>query len=258
MQEVAAEVITPRFRALTSGDVMEKRPGDLVTVADHEAEELLTQALLADDPSVLVVGEEATSADPTLLDKLAVADHAYTVDPIDGTKNFVHGRPAFAVMMAELRAGEAVRAWIWQPELATAYVAERGGGAWENGRRLGTAWTGPADPADIDSAGLRVLTSRPTDEGDHRGVTLARTAWSCGVDYPWLATGRADALLYANSLPWDHAPGSLFVAETGGVVRRADGSLLTPGVYRRTRLLAAASPAVANVVAPLVDDLLNP
>jgi fructose-1,6-bisphosphatase/inositol monophosphatase family enzyme len=257
MQDVAAKVITPRFRALTTGQIMEKRPGDLVTVADHEAEELLTAALLADDPHVLVVGEEAASVDPTLLDRLAEADHAFTVDPVDGTKNFVHGRPAYAVMMAELRAGETVRAWIWQPELATAYVAERGAGAFENGRRLGPAWPGPRDPADIDPAALRVLTSRPTDEGAHRGVTLGPTAWSCGVDYPWLATGRCDALLYSNTLPWDHAPGSLFVEETGGVVRRADGTRLVPSVYRRTGLLAAASPAVADVVAPLVADLLN-
>ena len=66
---------------------MEKRPGDLVTVADREAEVLITEALLADDPGVLIVGEEAASADPTLLDRLAVAEHAFTVDPVDGTKN---------------------------------------------------------------------------------------------------------------------------------------------------------------------------
>lgn len=259
MQDVADQVITPRFRALSSGEVMEKRPGDLVTVADREAEELLTAALLADDPNVLVVGEEATSADPGLLDKLAAAEHAFTVDPVDGTKNFVHGRPAFGVMIAELRAGETVRAWIWQPELGKAYVAERGAGAYEDGRRLPPAWAGPDDAEDLDPTQLRVLTSRPAFEGPHRGVTLGPTAWSCGVDYPWLATGRAQALLYVNSLPWDHAPGSLLVAETGGVVRRSDGSTLVPGVYRRDGgLLAAASPAIADVVAPLVADLLDP
>lgn len=257
IKEVAAEVITPRFRALATGEVMEKRPGDLVTVADREAEVLITEALLADDPGVLIVGEEAASADPTLLDRLAVAEHAFTVDPVDGTKNFVHGRPAYAVMVAELRGGQTVRAWIWQPELAAGYVVERGAGAWADGRRLGPAWTGPDDPELIDPATLAVHTSRPSDEGPRGGLTLLPTAWSCGVDYPWLATGRAHALLYANTLPWDHAPGSLFVEETGGVVRRADGSRLIPSVYQRTGLLAAASPAVAAVVAPRVADLLT-
>ncbi|MCA0438655.1 MAG: inositol monophosphatase [Actinobacteria bacterium] len=257
MQEVAAQVITPRFRALAAGEVMEKRPGDLVTVADREAEVLITQALQADDPSVLVVGEEAASADPALLDRLEAADHAFTVDPVDGTKNFVHGRPAYAVMLAELRDGQTVRAWIWQPELQTAYVAERGAGAFENDRRLGPAWTGPDHADGIDPATLRVLTSRPAQQGGHRGLTLGPTAWSCGVDYPWLATGRADALLYSNTLPWDHAPGSLFVTETGGVVRRADGTPLVPSAYRRTGLLAAASPAVADVVAARVADLFT-
>lgn len=257
MKDVAAQVITPRFRALAGGEVMEKRPGDLVTVADREAEELITAALLADDPGVLVVGEEATSADRTLLDRLADADHAFTVDPVDGTKNFVHGRPAFAVMLAELRHGETVRAWIWQPIVETSYVVERGAGAWENDRPLGRAWTGPTDPAAIRPETLRVLTSRPAFEGPHHGLELGPTAWSCGVDYPWLATGKAHGILYTNTYPWDHAPGALFVEETGGVVRRPDGSRYVPGTYRRTGLLAAVHPALADAVAPLVADLLT-
>ncbi|SEW42938.1 fructose-1,6-bisphosphatase [Austwickia chelonae] len=252
MQDVAAQVITPRFRALAGGEVMEKKPGDLVTVADREAEVLITEALLADDPSVLVVGEEATSADDGLLGRLATADHAYTVDPVDGTKNFVHGRAEHAVMVSELRRGETVRAWIWQPELGHAYVAERGAGAFADGVRLGSAWPGE----DVDPASLRVLTSRPTHEGVHGDLRLDPSAWCCGVDYPWVVTGRAQAILYTNTFPWDHAPGSLFLEETGGVVRRPDGSGYRPGEYRPGGLLVAASPQVWDVVFPRVRHLM--
>ncbi len=257
MKEVAAQVITPRFRDLASGEVMEKRPGDLVTVADREAEVLITRALLADDPDVLVVGEEATSADRSLLEALAQAEHAFTVDPVDGTKNFVHGRKEHAVMVAELRHGESVRAWIWQPEFETAYVAERGAGAFRGDERLPAAWSGPSDPEAIDPADLRVLTSRPAYEGEHEGLTLAASAWCCGVDYPWLATGNAQAIMYTHTYPWDHAPGALFVEETGGVIRRADGSRYTPGVYRKGGLLAAASPAVWDAVAARVGGMIG-
>lgn len=249
LKDVAAEVITPRFRDLERGDIMEKRPGDLVTIADHEAEELITKALLADDPSVLVVGEEATSANPRLMAQLAGADHAYTVDPVDGTRNFVYGRANHAVMVAELRHGQTVRAWIWQPELGHSYVAERGAGAYEDGVRMPQAWTGPDDPAAIDPSRLRVLTSRPAYEGLRDGLVLGSSAWCCGVDYPWLARGDVDAIMYSNTLPWDHAPGSLLVEETGGVVRRADGSQYSPGETGSGGLLAAGSDVVWQLIA---------
>ncbi len=257
LKDVATEVITPRFRDLERGDIMEKRPGDLVTIADREAEELITQALLAHDPNVLVVGEEATSADPSLLAHLQLADHAYTVDPIDGTRNFVHGRTAHAVMVAELRSGETVRAWIWQPELKHSYVAERGAGAFADGVRLGPAWAGSPDPGTFDPSQLRVITSRPAYEGKRGGLTLGSTAWCCGVDYPWLAIGDVDAIMYSNTLPWDHAPGSLLVEETGGVVRRADGTRYTPGRTGSGGLLAAASDDVWSVIADRVGVLFR-
>ncbi|MBW3086865.1 Inositol-1-monophosphatase [Austwickia sp. TVS 96-490-7B] len=254
MKDVAAQVITPRFRSLTSGEVMEKNPGDLVTVADREAEVLLTQALTADDPTVLVVGEEATSADRALLDRLADADHAYTVDPVDGTKNFVHGRAEHAVMVSELRHGEVVRGWIWQPELGSAYVVERGAGAYRDGQRLH-----PPCPADQDYGltDLRVLTSRPASEGTYGDLAVGPTAWCCGVDYPWLITGVAHAVMYTNSYPWDHGPGSLFVEELGGVIRRPDRSRYLTRHYHPSGLLVAMSPHIWDTIATHLDGTLR-
>ena len=98
LREVAAEVITPRFRSLTAGEVMEKNPGDLVTVADREAEVLITARLNDAYPDAVVLGEEAFAADHSLMDRYLSAEHAFTVDPVDGTKNFVNGSPDHAVM----------------------------------------------------------------------------------------------------------------------------------------------------------------
>src|SRR6476469_3604496 len=134
--DVAERVINPRFRALADGEIHEKRPGDLVTDADREAEVLITSALVAAYPDAVVLGEETFAGDPALMDRYAVADHAFTVDPVDGTKNFVHGSKDHAMMVAEVRAGEVVRGWIWQPQHETAYVAERGAGAYRDGVRL--------------------------------------------------------------------------------------------------------------------------
>ena len=119
LQDVAEQVINPRFRSLDAGEVHEKRPGDLVTAADHEAEVLITAALLDAYPDAVVLGEEAYAQDPALLGRFSTADHAFTVDPVDGTKNFVHGSKDHAVMVAEVRDGQVTRSWIWHPQHET-------------------------------------------------------------------------------------------------------------------------------------------
>ncbi len=209
VRAVVAEHVTPRFGALAEGDVASKRrPGDLVTVADREAEVALSDALRAAHPDALVVGEEAVSTDPRLLRGLPAADHAFVVDPVDGTRHFVAGSPDHATMLAELRHGRTVRSWIWQPQHERAYVAEHGAGAWADGVRIGPA----------------------TGQG-----TLRPTGTCCGVDYPRLALGQAGWAAYVKKKPWDHLPGGLLLTEAGGRVVRRAGLLLalSPSASRR-------------------------
>lgn len=236
MRQVAAEVITPRFRALAHHEVIEKRPGELVTVADREAEDLIAARLLAAYPDALVVGEEATLHDHGLLRRLPDAPHAFLVDPVDGTKNFVHHSPDHAVMVSELIDGEVTRAWIWQPEYERSYVAERGAGVRRNGEPL----TRPAP----DPTRLEVAASRARHLGLRGPVTVVQTAWSCAIDYPKLVEGRIDGLMYGRGKPWDHAPGLLMVQEVGGVVRLAGGEPYRPDrVPPANIVVAASSPA---------------
>ncbi|MDQ4052563.1 MAG: inositol monophosphatase [Actinomycetota bacterium] len=243
LQDVAAEVIDPRFRTLTDEQVGEKNPGDLVTVADHEAEVLITEALLAAYPGAVVLGEEAFATDAGLLQKYAAAEHAFTVDPVDGTKNFVNGSKDHAVMVAEVREGVVTRAWIWQPQHGLAYVAERGGGAQVNGlplRRPGPS----AEPRE-----WRGVTSRRRWLGrELPGLRPLELTWvCCGVDYPHLVAGHADFVLYGHDNPWDHAPGSLILRESGAYLGTLDGRDYDP---RRsgTGLVAAADRATYDAV----------
>jgi fructose-1,6-bisphosphatase/inositol monophosphatase family enzyme len=239
LQDVAAEVINPRFRALADGEIHEKNPGDLVTDADREAEVLITAALVAAYPDCVVLGEEAHSADASLMERYAAADHAFTVDPVDGTKNFVHGSKDHAVMASETRAGEVVRSWIWQPQHDLGYVAERGGGTWRH-----------------STAGIeRLEVTPPSEAGDLRGRT-SRRAWvgrsllgqapkaltwvSSGNDYPHLDQGEADYVLYHSAAPWDHVPGALLLAEAGGAVGTTDGRPYSPRDIAPPGLVAAA------------------
>lgn len=241
LERVAAEIINPRFRALSGGQIAEKKPGDYVTIADRESEAALTETLQAADPGAFVVGEEAVAADPGLLDRLAAAEHAYVIDPLDGTRNFVRGSDDHAMLLAELRDGEAVRGWIWQPQHQLAVVAERGRGVLRNGARV------VAPPVNDPP---NVATSMSTRHFDPPGIEAVRTRWCCGVDYPDLLAGTIDALAYRNPKPWDHAAGALMVRELGGVVRFADGTDYVPGrpVEPGQILLVASSPAVAEQI----------
>jgi fructose-1,6-bisphosphatase/inositol monophosphatase family enzyme len=193
-----------------------------------------------------VLGEEATAADPSRAAAFATARHAFTVDPVDGTKNFVHGSPDHAVMVSEVRDGVVTRAWIHQPQHGVSWVAERGAGV----RRDGV----PVDPSTCSTLDApRVITSiralRGVPLGDWPG---AEPSWRCcGVDYPRLAEGACNAILYARGAAWDHAPGSLLVGELGGVVGHADGSPYDPRASRGGIVVARDPVLFAGLVARL-------
>lgn len=217
LQETADEVIRPRWRDLAADEVAEKNPGDYVTVADHESEERITAALQKAYPGALIVGEEAAAVDLSIVERVPLVDHAFVVDPVDGTRNFIQGSKNYAVMVGEVRRGEIVRGWIWQPELARAWVAELGAGTTCNGERVRR----PApDLNDVrgSTTHRRLLRRRPPGVGE-----LGYTLYACGIDYPNICLGLGDFLIYRNMKPWDHVPGSLMLREMGGVSRTADG-----------------------------------
>ena len=240
LQDVAEEIIRPRFRALAEHHVSEKSPGSLVTIADHEAEAAITAALLAAYPDAVILGEEAYESDPDVLDRYARAEHGFTVDPVDGTRNFVDGSPDHAVMVAETRGSAVERAWIWQPEHAESWVAERMRGTWRNGERVRARpvppGTGPRGATSMWSLRKRGLATLPL-----------RSSWfCCGVDYPRLIAGEVDFLLYRKAFPWDHAPGALLVTEAGGRVGYPDGTDYDPSSLRAW--IVAASDAETHAV----------
>lgn len=239
IREVATAEVLPRFRALTAGEVEEKSPGDLVTIADRECERVLSTRLreLRDVP---VVGEEATAVDPTLLTQVAAAPAAWLVDPIDGTSNFVAGRTDFVVMVAYIEHGSTTHAWVWHPETNSMVTAERGRGVHRNGQPLLT----PPCPAAQNSQGIlkRKFMNEParTRLGDFpAGTANIVPAWgSAGIEYTALIDGKIDFLMYWRTLPWDHAPGALLAQEAGMHVARVDGAPYVPG-DGRVGLLAA-------------------
>ncbi len=226
LKEAGERFVRPRFRALADGDVMEKSPGELVTIADREAEVFLASGLRSLRPDLPVVGEEAVAADPSLLEVLYPTGSCWLVDPVDGTSNFVNGDPAYGMVVALVERGRAVASWIWQPEFDVAWQAELNAGTFRNGERMRVS----ARPTAISELRgvfhTRFFPPEQRDVMEAQPVRYARTLGSLNsaCDYPALIEGAMDFICWARILPWDHAPGSLLLTEAGGVNRRLDGS----------------------------------
>jgi len=241
IREVAATVVLPRFRHLSAADVQEKVPGDLVTIADQEAEVALTAGLTRLLPGSTVVGEESVAADPTVLSGVGADGAVWIVDPVDGTNNFAAGKTPFAVMVALLRDGEPAAAWILDVVEDKMTVAEAGSGAWLDGVRLKTRTDDPGAAALNGSANPHYLPPDLRAEVDRNKHLLGRVtagAHCAGWEYPAMVTDVQQFALFWRILPWDHVPGSLIVVESGGTVLHLDGSRYQPTDNDRGLLIA--------------------
>lgn len=226
LREVAHTVVLPRYQHLSSDEVLEKAPGEIVTIVDRESERLLTAALIGLLPGSRVVGEEATAADPALVNTLSTGD-LWLVDPLDGTRNFTQGNPDFAMMVALLHDGHTVAAWIFNPLANTLDTAQRGAGAFRNGSRLRIAQAPGASDGlrGILKTGFLPPALRASVVARSAALRMAQPGSNCaGVDYPDVVAGISDFALYWRTLPWDHAPGVLYLTEAGGHAARLDGS----------------------------------
>ena len=230
LAEAARIEIMPRFKALTDGEIRHKSSiFDPVTEADEAAERFISGALRACYPGALIVGEEATSADPSLLDRLHDAPLAFVVDPIDGTRNFVAGLPLFGVIAAAIVQGEVVAGVIHDPVCQDTVQAVKGGGAWfcRDGRaprRLHVAAPAPLERME-GIVGTNFLPEPMRTTVLNNLPRLGSTAWlRCAAhEYRMAAAGSCHVMFYNRLMPWDHAAGWLLHREAGGYSAHFDG-----------------------------------
>lgn len=240
LRETAETIVLPRFRNLAANEIEEKSPGEIVTVVDRESELRLAEGLARLLPEAQIIGEEGCAADPTLLDRID-EELVWLIDPIDGTANFAQGKTPFGLMIALLENGERRASWIFDPVSGRMCHAVAGGGAYLNGRRIAARETGAALP--VAELGMKFLSEDRRADVLRRveGVFVIAPFVRCAAEqYPRVALGQNDIALFERALPWDHAPGALFVEEAGAVIRRPDGSAYRVGDGRRG-LIAASS-----------------
>ncbi len=218
----AARGLIRDFGELENLQISKKGPADFVTTADTRTERILVEELTKARPGYGFLVEEGGAIEGR--DK----SHRFIIDPIDGTTNFMHGIPQFAISIGLEREGQLVSALIFNPVTDEMYLAERGHGAYLNDRRLRVA-------ARQNMSDILVASGAPFMGKDGRDVFLSelnavvastagvRRFGSAALDLAWVASGRFDAFWERNLKPWDVAAGILLVKEAGGVVSDMDG-----------------------------------
>jgi myo-inositol-1(or 4)-monophosphatase len=199
-----------------------KGPANFVTLADKRAEEMLYGDLSKARPGYGFIGEEGGSREG------ADKSHTWIVDPLDGTTNFLHGIPHFAISIGLQREGVMIAGLIYNPANDDLYIAERGKGAFLNDQRLRVAGRRQLGECVIACGlphigrGDHELSRRELAELQPRVAGLRRFG-SAALDMAFIAAGRFDGYWERNLQPWDMAAGTIIVREAGGIVSGVNG-----------------------------------
>jgi myo-inositol-1(or 4)-monophosphatase len=199
-----------------------KGPANFVTAADKRSEDVLYEELNKARPGYGFIGEEGGMREGT--DKANV----WIVDPLDGTTNFLHGLPQFAISIALRREGQVIAGVVYNPATEDLFLGERGKGAYLNDHRLRVAGRRKLNDAvvacglphhgrgDLELSRAEMIAIQPEVAG-------LRRFGSAALDLAFLAAGRFDGYWERNLSPWDIAAGMLLVREAGGFVTTLTG-----------------------------------
>lgn len=218
----------------------EKGPNDLVSEADLAAQRAIRAILLRDFPDFGFLGEEDDPA--TRLSPANLPEFCWVVDPLDGTTNYLHRMPAFAVSIALLKRGQVHCGTVFDPVLKEFFWAERGGGAWLNGERIGVSRCQQASQA-LVAASLAPHVPRGSKEVERFTEAIyrcqgVRRLGSAALNLSYVACGRLDAYWATSVKIWDVAAGLLLIEEAGGTVTDIHGD---PIRLEKPELLVASS-----------------
>lgn len=197
-----------------------KGRGNLVTEVDRLAEKAILESIRSQFPDHAIVAEESGEHGKG-------AEYVWYVDPLDGTTNYAHGFPIFAVSVGLVRNGQPIVGVVFAPALRELFTATWGGGTWLNGRPVRVS-TAPNLEQSLVATGFYppVQDLHNVDEFVHmlQNSQAVRRPGAASMDLAYVACGRFDGYWEYRLAPWDVAAGALLVTEAGGTVTNMDGS----------------------------------
>lgn len=252
----AGTIINRASMDLERLEVSRKGPRDYVTEVDRAAEEAIIDVLRTAYPDHSFLAEESGQAGQPADGSLP--ENEWVIDPLDGTTNFIHGMPNYAISIALRQRGQVMHAVIFDPTRNELFTASRGGGAFLNDRRvrvsgqtrfhdalLGARWPGSFGPDQVAAPRFADMATRCA------GV---RRTGSAVLDMVYVAVGRFDGFCGLGLKPWDMAAASLMVLEAGGLV----GDLQGEQTWMEHGNVLAASPKIfTQMLACLNQDQAN-
>jgi myo-inositol-1(or 4)-monophosphatase len=242
----AGAIINRAALDVESVRISQKQVNDFVTEVDHASEQAVIETLLGAYPTHGIWAEESGREHGN-----ASSDHVWLIDPLDGTTNFIHGVPTFAVSIGLTDESGLVAGCVHDPCRDETFHAHRGGGAYLNGVRISCT------PLDHLDAAL-IATGFPFRRMDRLPAYLAaferfvrstsglRRAGAASLDLAYTACGRYDGFFEIGLSPWDLAGGALVVMEAGGLVTDVQGG---PGFLKDGSVVAAGARLHAAMLA---------
>jgi fructose-1,6-bisphosphatase/inositol monophosphatase family enzyme len=258
MRETAAAELLPRFRNLTKDEIREKRPGDIVTVADVESEQRLASGLAKILPGVPVVGEEAVEVDPSLVALIGrPGETCWIVDPLDGTANFAAGRDRFAMIVCLVHDAETVGGWILDVPNDRMAMAGKGQGVTLDGIKVqGKEVAGR--PSGLIGDRVRKEFDRQLPDKQRQKLGELTTLRCAGREYIEILAGQYSFNIYRMTKPWDHAAGALMLREAGGDALRFNGAPYRPADRMESGIIGAATPQILGDVKAIFETVQFP
>lgn len=249
--KLAGEIIRKKMGNLSNDEITKKSISDYVTEVDIQSEKTIIEHIKKHFPQHQIMAEESSN-------DYKKAEYLWIIDPLDGTTNFIHGFPVFAISLALIYKGELILGVIYDPSRNDLFYAEKGSGAFLNGQKIKVSSI--KDPAlSLIATGFPFRNKQYIDSYIKifhsllYSVSDLRRPGAAAIDLAYVACGRVDGFFEFALSPWDIAAGSLLIKEAGGVVSDFEGG----DEYLKTGHIIAGNPVIHSFLVKKIKEILQ-
>ena len=247
----AGKIIKERIGTITDNEITQKSISDYVTEVDVLSEKTIIIRIKNHFPEHQIMAEESSN-------DYKKAEYLWIIDPLDGTTNFIHGFPVFAISIALMKKGEIVLGVVYDPLKNELFYAEQGSGAFLNGKRIHvSSIKEPAFSLIATGFPFRNKQFIPSYikifQSLLYSVSDLRRAGAAAIDLAYVACGRVDGFFEFALSPWDIAAGTVLIKEAGGIVSDFEGGQ----TYLKTGHIVAGNPVIHPFLIKKINEVLK-